>query len=161
MKNLNIKIRQVKESDYKSFYLLYLNSHKIHSDALPDIFIKNAENIFSRGTFLNEIEDENSAIFVAENKGKIIGIIEITIEKEIGDLINKPFKRATIEEVAVDNKYLRSGVGSALVKRAERWAKEKKADHLSAIVYDFNKKALKFHEKNGFKPFTIRMVKKI
>jgi streptothricin acetyltransferase len=57
---------------------------------------------------------------------------------------------AWIEDIRVDVKFRRRGVGRALVARAERWARNKGYPGIMVETQDTNVKACRFYEDSGF-----------
>ena len=83
-------------------------------------------------------------IFILREKGEIVGILEfITEQWWEGKVI-------IIEDLVIKNKYKSKGFGKLLMKKLEKYAKQKK---LKSINFQTNKKAIsvKFYEKLGYK----------
>lgn len=53
------------------------------------------------------------------------------------------------------------GVGQALIREAERWAEEKGFSRIALDVFASNDRAQVFYEKAGFRPETLRLVKRL
>ncbi len=161
MINHKIKIREAIEEDYKIIDSLYRESYQLHFEAIPGTYRKVPLKLLPRGTYINTLEDKDSAIFVAEVDKKVLGVINITIEEDSGDEVTKPYRRVSVEELSVAKSSQRQGIGKALMQEAENWAKKKKITDLTVMVYSFNKQAIKFYEKNGYGSYSIRMNKKL
>lgn len=56
-----------------------------------------------------------------------------------------------LDSLAVKEKYQGCGVGTALFESAKEWAKSKGMDRIELNVYSFNRRAIEFYEKNGFR----------
>jgi len=84
-------------------------------------------------------------IFVAMSENKIIGVVVFKIEQYWEG------KVILIEDLAVDEKFQKAGVGKELMKFVENYAKKKRAKF---VLFDTNKKskAVKFYRKLGYKP---------
>ncbi len=99
-----------------------------------ELFIQSFENLLS---------DKKAFVFVADNDNKIVGYL-------LGFIHNTFFANgnvAWIEEIMVDNKFRRSGIGSELINAFEQKAKDndcklislatrRAADFYSAIGYE-------------------------
>ncbi|MDP2925899.1 MAG: GNAT family N-acetyltransferase [Nanoarchaeota archaeon] len=83
-------------------------------------------------------------IFISEIEGKIIGVIIIKLEYLNSGLC------CFIEELVIDEKYQRKGIGQALLETIEILAKEKKIKfiYLTALK---KAKAFEFYKKIGYK----------
>lgn len=53
------------------------------------------------------------------------------------------------------------GVGQALLQEAEKWAGEKGFSRLSLDVFASNLRGQRFYEKLGFRPETVRLIKRL
>jgi ribosomal protein S18 acetylase RimI-like enzyme len=83
-------------------------------------------------------EDRNSGIWVAEDKGKIIGFCMAIRET----------KHNRIEAIYVLPAYQGKGLGTQLIERAFSWLGEKK--NIMINVARYNKQAIGFYKKFGF-----------
>lgn len=63
--------------------------------------------------------------------------------------------------LAVEREHEGKGVAQSLVKQAERWAKEMGFSRLALDVFASNDHALKFYERAGFQPETVRVIKRL
>ncbi len=103
------------------------------------------ENIKTRFQLIQGLEDY--ALFIAkQDSGKIIGYVQVN--REIHTLLAEP--RAEIVAIVVDQKERGNGVGSALLAKAEEWAKQ---HQLRLVRIRSNVKrtdAHRFYENNGY-----------
>ena len=63
--------------------------------------------------------------------------------------------------LAVKQEHEGRGVAHALVERADQWAREMGFGRLALDVFASNDHALRFYEQEGFRPETIRMIKRL
>ena len=84
------------------------------------------------------------ATFIAELNGEAVGIIDVKVRNNLGD----------IENIVVLPKYRRVGVGSALLEKAVDFLRKKGAIVVRAETPIKDKGATKFYAKNGFKLIT-------
>lgn len=161
MTSNEIKIRKATEQDYSPVNVLYLETDNLYSKNIPETYKKPPTPTLSRGNFLNMIEDKNAVVMVAEIEHEVAGVLYATIAKDGGNEWVKPSKRVNIEEISVLPKFARLGIGTKLLQEAEKWAQEKKIKDLCVLVYDFNKSAISFYSKNGYRPYSTQMNKKI
>lgn len=161
MKNLNVKIRKAKEEDYSAVDFLYNQTYNLYNKNIPGDYKKPPARTLPKGTYLNMLEDKDAAVIVAEKNRKVVGVLYSIIEKDDGDEWAEPYRRVSIEEISVHSNFINQGVGTMLMEKVENWAKERGIKDMITLVFDFNKNAIKFYEKNGYKPYSIKMVKKI
>ena len=97
-----------------------------------------------------------SHLYVAEDgDGERLGFLHLQTQKDFftGAL------NCHISDVVVAPQFDGKGVGSALLKFAERWAKEHRCKHLTLSVFPANTRAQALYERHGFGVETLRMVK--
>lgn len=161
MKTNNITMRKAVEKDYPAINSLYYETYNLYYKNIPDTYKKTPKDILPKGTYINMIEHIDSLVIVAEGKEMIVGFLYATIEKDEGDEWSRPYRRVSIEEIGVLPVFAKRGIGTMLIQKAENWAKGKKIEDLTALVYDFNKDALAFYDKNGYKPYSVKLNKKL
>lgn len=157
----DIKIRKAIEQDYKAVNVLYYETYNFYHQNIPKTYKKTLKNILPKGTFLNMIEDKKGLALVAEGDCGVVGVLYATIEKENGDEVTRGYHRVSIDELSVGSAYTNRGIGSMLMQEVEKWTEKKKIKDLTVLVYAFNEKAIKFYENNGYRPYSIKLDKKI
>lgn len=101
---------------------------------------------------LKEIQhNPNHKIFAAFIDNKIIGLTTIFLERKF--IFDFGYK-AYIEDVVVNQKYEKKGIGSVLIKKAIDFAKQKR---VKKIVLTCKDDKITFYEKFGFKKLTNSM----
>jgi len=156
-----IIIRKAEEADYEAVNHLYYLSYSLYHENIPEAYKEIPTTVLKKGDFLNILQDDRTSMFVAEAEGKVIGHIYAMTETFDEDEIAPACERVEIAEISIEPAYARMGIGTRLMEKAEKWAKEKKITNLETLVYDFNKDAISFYESNGYKPYSIKMQKKI
>lgn len=101
----------------------------------------------------------NSRVFVADMGGKVVGYAEVAIKKLPAIYVHD--REAHVGVIFVDGLYRRKGIGTQLLKEAERWAKNKGVFSLALTVSDKNKPALVAYKKFGFREHHMKMSKVI
>jgi ribosomal protein S18 acetylase RimI-like enzyme len=104
-------------------------------------------NTFSWGDYINQVWDywffdNNGRLFVAEDKGKRIGVSHVAI--------CPGGRSAWLEGVRVHPEYRRSKIATALLSAMLAFARNNGARQASAIVSNTNIPSQKMMEKNGF-----------
>lgn len=145
-----MNIRNAQIEDVNKISELMLQVAKIHSNARKDIFKeKSIEEI--KTEFNNRINKINNKenILVAEEDNNIYGVIIYKI-KEVKEHINlKDRTTLWIDELVVDEKARKMGIGRNLFSEVKKIAKEKNYDAVELNCWNFNESAIQFYEKCG------------
>jgi ribosomal protein S18 acetylase RimI-like enzyme len=97
-----------------------------------------------------------SAAFVAEADGRIVGFVSGSIEN--APPARMPERHATIGYLYVDPAYRRQGVGRQLFQAMAAWASgHDGVDHFEMTVLAANHAAVAFWQSLGFSPFIQRL----
>lgn len=91
------------------------------------------------------LNDKTQVIFVAECDNKVVGYIHL-VNYDV--IYADNFKNCL--GLAVDNDYKRIGIGSALLKQAENWAKENGATGIRLCSGIEREKAHQFYQSQGY-----------
>lgn len=142
-----MNIRNAQIEDVNKISELMLQVAKIHSNARKDIFKeKSIEEI--KTEFNNRINNKEN-ILVAEENNNIYGVIVYKI-KEVKEHINlKDRTTLYIDELVVDEKVRKIGIGKNLFSEVKKIAKEKNYDAVELNCWNFNESAIQFYEKCG------------
>lgn len=155
-RNERVNIRPVREDDYKSVEHLTRKLHDLDYKGVPGFLKKNPPIVLSRSAFLGVIEDSYETYFVAEGLGQIVGVVYVCLTVQDCETMER-LREAEVGVLYVDTAWRRQGVATALLARAEKWARAKRADRLVAIVYNYAKPAQALYEKLGLKPRSIKL----
>jgi ribosomal protein S18 acetylase RimI-like enzyme len=142
---VNVKIRHADEKDLQEIVRL---SEKLGRDeSTMDSMISPLPSEFqSPSWILKNIKGENTAVFVAEVEGKIVGY-------SLG-WVSQPWaykgKRGYICDCFVEKSYRRRGIGMALLKAMLEWFINKGVKCVEADVYSNNVPSLKLFKRLGF-----------
>lgn len=116
------------------------------------------------------IDDANNMdgkIFVAEENGKITGFIQgVIIEHKKGDdifydLTHKPSKEGWVGLLFVKPEYRGSGTGQQLLDEMKNYFISKNCTSIRLLVLSDNKHAIAVYEKNGFIRHDLEMTLKV
>ena len=105
----------------------------------------------------DDIQSENSYMFVAEDSEDMIGFISATVEESIP--IFSRGDKLKINEVYVLPEYRRKGVASELMDRIEELAEDRKVETVELSVDVENDSAQELYRKHGFEAGRKRMIK--
>jgi aminoglycoside 6'-N-acetyltransferase I len=137
----DIVIRPVETGDREAWVGMRL---ALWPDAERDELAEGARRYF---------EDASYAVFlarvlVAERLGEIVGMIELSLRSIADGCASSPVPY--IEGWFVAEKARRQGVGSALVRAAENWARERGASEIASDILIENQVSEAAHKKLGF-----------
>lgn len=132
----NITIRKLQKEDLWNGFLQTLDSLRQASNMDK----KTAEKIFDK---INSNPDHIVAVAVIE--GKIVGSTTLLIETKF---IHNGGKVGHIEDVVVDKKYQKKGIGEKIVMYLLRYAKDQGC---YKTILDCTDEVKPFYEKLGFK----------
>jgi ribosomal protein S18 acetylase RimI-like enzyme len=108
---------------------------------------------------LGLIADNEVGFFVAEAAGVVIGFVNVTVCESPPVPILVPRRYAAVENLVVDPRFQRAGVGRELMDHVHRWAADQGASEVELTVYRFNEAALAFYESLGYTHVSSRMHK--
>lgn len=118
---------------------------------------ENRERYFSY--FRNDLIDKDRAVFIAMERGKLVGIITGRIYTTL--LIRRLRKKGHISNLYVVHGHRHKGVAMRLVRALLHWFKEKKIKDVHLGVSSGNTPALKMFRKLKFQEYAIEMKKSI
>ena len=125
-----MNIRPMTINDYEQVYSLWLNT--------PNMGLNNLDD--SEEGIAKYLARNPSTCFIAENNGKVIGVI----------LCGHDGRRGYIHHTAVSQDMQRLGIGSALVSAATAALKAEEINKIALVVFVQNEKGNAFWEKQGF-----------
>jgi ribosomal protein S18 acetylase RimI-like enzyme len=129
----------------------------LHRENLPHLFQKPAGPVRDREYIVSLIDDEHVGLFVAETSAGLVGFVHVMVRETPPIPLFVPRRFAIVDNLGVDPEFRQSGVGRALMARAQTWARRKGAASVELNVYEFNQPAIMFYEKLGYKSAARRM----
>lgn len=158
--NPQFNIRPAVIPDYEPLCKLIKIVDQLHAGHYPDRFtIPENKPIRSIDMIRGLIEGTESEIFIAETNNLLSGFIIIFMSETADFPILVQRQYAIIDNIGVYPELRNQGIGSALIKKAETWAKNKDAGNIELNAYLFNTKAIDLYQNLGYKPIMIRMSK--
>ncbi len=136
---MNFFIRKLLETDYEKY--------KVLINGFRETDFTRAEYV----TTLNNIQ-QNSDIWIVVNENEIIGTGTILYETKF---IHNISLYAHIEDIYVEEKYRKHGIGKLLVEHLVNEAKKRKCHK---VILDCNKSLESFYTKNNFRKNGSQMV---
>jgi len=143
-----MEFRKAKKEDLSQVVEIMEQIQRLHEEARPEIFkSKTKEQIEQEA--LELIEDEKEYVIIAVNDGEVCGILMCNLKDVKNHRNLKDSKSLWIDELGVNEKYRKLGIGKQLMKHAEELAKELKCKTITLNCWSFNENALRFYEKQG------------
>ena len=99
----------------------------------------------------SELENPNSEFYFAENDNQILGYLKLNFGNAQTE--NQGNETLEIERIYVLKEFFPLKIGQVLFEKSLEIAKEKKLKFIWLGVWEENKRAIRFYEKNGFKIF--------
>lgn len=109
------------------------------------------EEYFSDRKIRSELDTSGSFFFIARESGKPVGYLKLNTGVAQTEL--KDAHALEIERIYVLQEFQGKKVGQALYEKAVQAARRINAHYIWLGVWEENRKAIRFYEKNGFVPF--------
>jgi ribosomal protein S18 acetylase RimI-like enzyme len=147
---MNVMLRAATHEDYDAVCMLYAEVANFHAQALPQIFRPIEGPARSREFFERMIANENAAIFVAEQRDMLIGMIRSEVRTAPDVALFVPRHYVVIDDLIVGERFRHQGIGQALVERVHLWTRDKGLAEVELGVWEFNTSARMLYEKLGY-----------
>ena len=148
-----IKIRQAVPEDAELLtdlaYTTFWDAFHDHPKNAPHDLEAYMQEAFSVEHIRSELEDAESVFLVAEMDGELAGYAKLIFESTEPDIIAEwPVE---LSRLYSHQKFLGRGVGQALMDACFARAKEAGRDVIWLGVWEYNPRAQRFYQKNGFR----------
>lgn len=149
----NIIIRKATMNDLKSIQKL--------NNSLFDLEFNEFDNTLKqfwpfekegKEYFQNMIKNE--IVFVAQDKEKVIGYLAGSICEQMS---YKTENFAELDNMYIDDKYRRFGIGTSLISEFKKYCIEKNIQNIQVTAHAQNHRAIQFYIKNGFEDYNITL----
>lgn len=154
---MEFSIREARLADYEELCEIFAEVDALHHEALPHVFRAPDGPARAKEYISSVMADGYAALFVAQSDGEIVGLVQIFVRETPDVPIMVPRRYAVIDTLVVKRGFRRSGVGRALMERAHRWAWTKGTTQVELSVWEFNRGAMAFYEKLGYRTTSRRM----
>lgn len=154
MHETSITIRPGEEKDIDAFFELYWISSMEHTQYNSELdALKPKEKCKEFITFSqkNNMNDKNQYFFVAEDEQGIVGVITGHIGERDESPVYVNEKMAFVDELCVDPKYRKNGIGKKLMNKLLDEFDQKNVKFIGAGVA-YKNTALDFYKSFGFEP---------
>ncbi len=149
----NIAIRSATIDDAKPLtdlaYTTFWDAFAHHPKNAPDDLNHYMRQAFNLEQITEELADKNSIFLIAEIDGCAAGYAKLIIDSiEDGIIANNPIE---LSRLYSHQEYLGKGVGQNLMDECFDLGKNHGHDVMWLGVWEYNPRALRFYEKNGFR----------
>lgn len=141
-------IRRAKISDLEKIKDLLNQVLAVHHNGRPDVFKSNCRK-YTDNELEELIKKDTQPIFIAEESGTVLGYAFCVIKQEKNHNILIDIKTMYIDDLCIDEKSRGKHVGTALYEFVKEYSKEIGCYNLTLNVWECNKNARKFYEKQG------------
>ena len=143
-----IAIRRAKEEDAEAIGRILFEVHAVHHTIRPDLFLEGKRKY-------DEAEVKalinKTPVLVAEDGGEVIGYAVCYLQETKGDSM-AAHKTLYLDDLCVDEKSRKQGVGKRLFAAVEALARELNCYDLTLNVWEGNDAARAFYDSLGMKP---------
>ena len=145
-----LMIRKAKENDIPRVLDLLSQVNDVHAEGRPDFFIKGKRK-YNESDLVKIISDGNTPVFVCEEDNDVKGYA-FCVMQDLSKCHNlHPDKSLYVDDICVDEKYRRQGVGRKLYDFVIQYAKNEGCFNVTLNVWDKNPEAKAFYEDMGMK----------
>lgn len=149
----SITIRQALPEDAKLLtdlaYTTFWDAFAHHPKNAPDDLNHYMRQAFNIEQITDELSDQKSIFLVAELEGKAAGYAKLVIDStEAGITAERPVELVRLYS---HQEYLGQGVGQSLMDASFERAQQENRDVMWLGVWEYNPRAQRFYEKNGFR----------
>ena len=150
-------VRTAKSEDIPSILALLVQVDMVHHNGRPDIF-KGPTTKYDAKQLEEIIKNKETPVFVCvDEEGNVTGHAFCIHKQEKNDRVLTDIKTLYIDDICVDEKSRRQGVGEALYNYVSEYAKNLGFYNITLNVWNCNPGAMKFYEKMGLKPLKVCM----
>lgn len=114
---------------------------------------------FALSFFEGMLADPTVTIFIAEEKGDILGCILCKLNERPENPFTYASRVLHIDQISVRPTAQKQGIGAALMQRADAFAAELQVQRIQLESWGFNLDAHRFFESQGFEKFNFRFWK--
>ncbi|MGI5970766.1 MAG: GNAT family N-acetyltransferase [Oscillospiraceae bacterium] len=155
---MQVIIRKAGEQDLRSLLDMYDELYRILIGEYGFPFEFSREE--NRGALTVQLRSKLVNILVAELNGEVIGFVHASISRLDRRLSRGDLKAiGRIDDIYVRGRFRGSGAARELLEGAEAWFRAEEVDMVESYILDKNAESRRFHEKNGYKPMSVRMYK--
>ncbi len=144
-------IRRAKDTDIDRLIELLGQVLEVHAAIRPDIF-RSGTTKYSREELSEMIKDDNRPVFVyVDEKGTVVGYAFCQLKEPNFASTMVPRKSLFVDDLCVDEESRGAGVAAKLFDYVKNEAKSLGCHDVTLCVWEGNRQAERFYEKQGMK----------
>ena len=144
-----LQYREATQDDLSAICVLGEAVNLLHWEAWPHVFVGAGDPLRHAEHWQQSIGAERSTTFVCELESKVIGFATVGVFQDTSSLIQpEPYSR--VGSVSIATQHQGKGIGRALMRHAENWARERGVEDIRLHVWDFNQRALSLYKELGY-----------
>jgi GNAT superfamily N-acetyltransferase len=156
-------IREASIVDIDSLCRLYYEFHEFHVRGAPDRLLSLGPLAeFDRSELalgLQKIlDDEKATLFVAEVAGERVGFAEVYARQDEANPMRVEYQYGHLQSLMVLEGFRGQGIGTALVKAAEQWAKVRGVNEMRLDTWEFPGDPVSFYRRVGYRTLRREMI---
>lgn len=151
-----MKIRPATIADVPELVSLNRDVQRMHADAFPSRFRKDARDAEVADAFLDTIRLETSYWLVAE-EGSVAGFLSSEFRQRDESWFMEPHRVCYLAGIVVSPEFRRRGIARALFEELKAEANRRNVAQVDLDVWSFNEEAKETFEKLGFHRIMERM----
>ena len=152
-----VRTRVAIAEDCERISRLLQQGDRLHALLLPDVFCQPQEMNRPLETLTSVITSDASDYILAEAEGDLLGVASIRIGATPAGSPLRPQAHAILDHMVVEERSRHLGVGKALLRYAQQWARNRHLQFVQITVWAANAEALQFYARQGFRLVSQKM----
>ncbi|MCK9189891.1 GNAT family N-acetyltransferase [Acidithiobacillus sp.] len=155
-----MRYREATPDDLPSICTLGEEVNAVHHRAFPDVFAGPGKHDRDAAHWLNSIGKDSAITFVAEEDGKVLGFVNVSMANESHSLL-QPMRFGRVGSISITEERRGQGIGPALMKLAQDWVAQHGGSEVRLNVWAFNAHALHLYEELGYEIRSLFLAKRL
>jgi GNAT superfamily N-acetyltransferase len=158
-----LHIREASSADLPALRALYREFQSFHVAGVPEYLRLPAPDEQDRAELESAVakiaDDERSTLLVGEIAGEVVALAEAYIQEIEASPLRHGVSYGHLQSLAVAERLRGTGLGTALLEAAERWARERGATEMRLDTWEFAAGPVTFYEDRGYRTLRRTLVK--
>ncbi len=156
---MSLSVRRADGKDIPEILKLLVQVDMVHHEGRPDLF-KGPATKYTADELTGILRDEKTPVFVCtDEQGTVLGHAFCQFEEQAENHVLTGVKTLYIDDICVDEKARRRGVGRMLYDHVIAFAGENGCYHVTLNVWSCNPGAMEFYRNLGMVPYKTAMEK--
>ena len=145
-----VVIRSATESDSDIMLRMFGALDDLHTLNHPEVFCGASERPRPREFIAGLLSAPDCAVLIAELERRVVGQVVIRLRESSDHPLLVRHRYGQIDDLFVCPEARRQGVGQALIRAAEAWARQSGVDSVELVVWEFNEPAHRLYRAHGY-----------